>query len=97
MKDKQKNKTERNGLEKDMEKTIQKSLTMTRGLTFVMQMKPENDWHYAGKGVKLGEVTPICWWKPEGSYTYRVIYGDLTWGDVEPSQLPEVSETNVRE
>ncbi len=49
-----------------------------KAVIFVMIMKPENDWHYAGEGVKLGETeTPIAWWKPEDSDNYRVIWGDM--------------------
>ncbi len=57
---------------------------------FLRQMKPENDWHYTGKGVNLGDSdTPIFWYRPEGSDVYRVIYGDLTLDDVEPENLPQ--------
>lgn len=60
-----------------------------RAISFVFGMEPENDWHYAGKGVKLGATeTPICWWKPTGSTTYRVIYADLSIKDVPREELP---------
>lgn len=50
-------------------------------------------WHYAGKGVKLGDGdTAICWYRPKDSETYRVVYGDLTVQDVAPEYLPEKSE-----
>ena len=58
------------------DETTKKSIMS--GMVFAMKMKPENDWHYAGKGVKLGSADiPIAWWKPDSSETYRVIYGDL--------------------
>jgi len=39
-------------------------------------------WRYAGAGVKMGDAeTPIFWYKPDGSSTYRVIYGDLHIAD----------------
>lgn len=58
---------------------------------FVMTMKPGNDWHYAGKGVQLGDSeTPVAWWKPEGSTTYRVVWGDLSASNVAAEQLPPV-------
>ena len=53
-----------------------------RAMMFVMGMKPENDWHYAGKDVPLGDAnTPIAWYRPDGSDAYRVIWGDLSTGD----------------
>ncbi len=62
---------------------------------FVMKMKPENDWHYAGKGVEYGDSqTPIAWWKPEGSETYRVIWGDLSATNVAAEDIHQVSENN---
>ena len=66
-----------------------KTMRVTRGFMFMYAMKPENDWHYAGEGVPLGEApTPICWWRPDGSETYRVVYGDLSIEDVAPEEIP---------
>jgi hypothetical protein len=46
-------------------------------------------WHYAGKGVKLGDNTAIvCWYKPSESKSYRVLYGDLSVKNVAPEDLP---------
>jgi len=68
----------------------QLALQTGRGMNFVMQMKPENDWHYAGKGVKLGDANAaIFWYRPEGSATYRVVYGDLSVKDMAPENLPK--------
>ncbi len=62
---------------------------------FVVNMKPENDWHYAGKGVEYGDsATPIAWWKSDGSETYRVIWGDLSATNVAAEDIPQVSENN---
>jgi outer membrane lipoprotein-sorting protein len=48
------------------------------------------DWHYAGAGVKLGDAgKAVFWYKPQGSATYRVIYGDLSVKDVAPEDLPK--------
>jgi hypothetical protein len=59
-----------------------------RAVTFVMQMKPAGDWHYAGTGVTLGDAdTPIAWWKPDGTDAYRVLWGDLDITD-EPEWDP---------
>ena len=71
------------------EQRMQKTLQMTHGMMFVMTMKPENDWHYAGKGVKLGEAEKaIFWYRPTSSQNYRVIYGDLSVREVTPDKLP---------
>jgi outer membrane lipoprotein-sorting protein len=62
---------------------------INRGGMFVMALPAESDWHYVGKDVKFGEAEkPIFWYKPEGSQTYRVIYGDLRVEDVSPEDLP---------
>lgn len=53
-----------------------------------------DSWHYAGKGVTLGDKTAIvCWYKPtKDSKTYRVVYGDLSVKDVAPEDLPSQAE-----
>jgi len=61
-----------------------------RGIGFKQKLPFESDWHYAGNGVKLGDADkPIFWYRPEGSETYRVIYGDLRVEDVSPENLPK--------
>ena len=78
------------GSNKTKDEKIQHMVKLSRGLQFAMMMRPENDWHYAGEGVELGDAaTPICWYRPQDSQTYRVIYGDLTFEDVAPENLPE--------
>jgi len=65
-------------------------LKFARGWVFFRLLKAENDWNYVGKGVKFGdEDSPVCWYKPTGTETYRVIYGNLTVKDVAPEDLPE--------
>lgn len=60
-----------------------------RGMLFIVGMKPENDFHYVGAGVKMGEAkTPIAWWKPTDAKNYKVIYGDLTVKEEPPSAVP---------
>ena len=52
-------------------------------------VKAEGEWTYRGRGVTLGEAeTPIFWYQPKNSETYRVIYGDLRVADVAPEDLP---------
>jgi len=47
-------------------------------------------WGYAGKGVKLGDADKIIlWYQPQGSNTYRAIYGDLHVEDSSPEDLPK--------
>jgi len=72
------------------EQNLEYGLKMARGFVFFKLLKAENDWHYVGENVKLGDAnSPVCWYKPTGSQTYRVIYGDLTVKDVAPEDLPE--------
>lgn len=76
--------------EMEWQEMMQHTRKITYGMMFVMQMQPENDWHYAGKDVTFGDAnTPIFWYRPEGSETYRVIYGDLSVEDVAPEDVPK--------
>ena len=71
----------------EMQKTIQK---MSRGGMFVQALPSESDWHYVGKDLKFGEAEkPIFWYRPEGSETYRAVYGDLAVKNVAPEDLPK--------
>jgi hypothetical protein len=67
------------------------AMTFVRGMTFLQVMATNGcDWHYAGKGVKLGDAEKaVFWYQPEDSETYRVIYGDLSVEDVPPEDLPK--------
>lgn len=61
-----------------------------RGIKFVHKLPESSDWHYAGKDATFGDAdTPVFWYRPEGSQTYRVIYGDLSLKDVAPENLPK--------
>jgi len=63
---------------------------MQQYLLFTRFFKGEGKWYYRGKGVKLGEADKaIFWYRPKGSKTYRVIYGDLRVEDAAPENLPE--------
>jgi len=65
-------------------------LKFARGWVFFRLLKPENDWHYVGKDVKFGDAdSPVCWYRPDGSETYRVIYGDLSVKEVAQEDLPK--------
>jgi hypothetical protein len=71
------------------EEQAELGLKLQQYLLFIRFFKGEGEWHYAGKGVRLGDVeTPIFWYQPKDSETYRVIYGDLHVEDVDPENLP---------
>lgn len=62
--------------------------TVYLGMMFWTQMSKENDWHYEGENVKIGSADiPICWWKPEGSTMFRVLYGNLELRDVDLEKI----------
>ncbi len=72
------------------EEEIELGMKLNRHLLFIRFFKGQGEWHYAGGGVKLDDAqTPIFWYQPEGSETYRVIYGDLSVKDVSAENLPE--------
>jgi outer membrane lipoprotein-sorting protein len=59
-----------------------------QGLQFYVMLKPENDAHYVGGGVKLGTLNrPIFWYKPTGAEKYRVIYADLSVKELAPEEV----------
>ena len=67
----------------------QHAMKMARGMVFVTSLPPDSNQNYAGENVKFGDAqTPIFWYQPAGSQTYRVIYGDLSVKDVAPEDLP---------
>jgi hypothetical protein len=62
---------------------------MYRGLAFVSVL-PAGTWRYAGQNVAFGDpAVPIFWYQPQGSATWRVIYGDLHVAHVAPENLPK--------
>jgi outer membrane lipoprotein-sorting protein len=72
------------------EEAIALASDITKGSAFILFFPGEGEWTYRGKGVRLGETeTPIFWYRPKGSETYRVIYGDLHVENVYPEDLPE--------
>jgi len=57
-----------------------------------------NGFGYKGEGVKLGDADKIVfWYKPKGADQYRVVYGDLTTGDVPAERLPEKPKERAKE
>ena len=69
---------------------IELAMKLQPGYIFVQLLKAENDWNYVGGNVKVGDTgSPVCWYRPTDSETYRVIYGDLSVKDVAPEDLPK--------
>jgi hypothetical protein len=63
----------------------------TLGCAFIEQLPEGSDYQYVGEDVRLGDASkPVCWWKPPGAKTYRVVYGDLSIRDVAPADLPPI-------
>ncbi len=57
---------------------------------FTVFFPGEGEWTYRGKDVRLGEAeTPIFWYRPKESETYRVIYGDLHVENIAADSLPK--------
>jgi len=76
------------GLSDDEETEL--GMKLSRHLLFIRFFKGQGKWHYAGADVKLGEADKaIFWYQPEGSETWRVIYGDLSVKDVAEEDLPK--------
>jgi len=72
------------------EETERMMMTFVRGMLFLQILERQSPFQYAGNGVKLGEADKaIFWYQPEGSKTWRIIYGDLSVKDVAPENLPK--------
>ncbi|MHC4693027.1 MAG: hypothetical protein ACYS67_09805 [Planctomycetota bacterium] len=65
---------------------------LSRGLKYFARINSNKDYFklsYAGGGVRLGDTdSAILSYRPQGSETYRVIYGDLSVQDVAGDNLP---------
>jgi len=72
------------------EKGSEIGMSFAKGMLFHQTLESQGAWNYAGAGVKLGDAnTAIFWYQPQGSATYRVIYGDLSVKDVAEEHLPK--------
>jgi hypothetical protein len=72
------------------EQGTQMGMSFGKGMLFHQILESQGRWGYTGAGVKLGDASKaIFWYRPEGSTTYRVIYGDLSVKDVAPEDLPK--------
>ncbi len=71
--------------------TEEEGFKSSLGCAFIEQLPEGSDYQYVGEGVRFGDAAkPVCWYRPEGSKTYRVVYGDLIVRDVEPNDLPRI-------
>ncbi|MBN1905931.1 MAG: hypothetical protein JW927_12620 [Deltaproteobacteria bacterium] len=72
------------------EEALAINLELIKFIRFTIFFPGEGKWTYRGNGVRLGEAeSPIFWYKPEKSETYRVIYGDLHVENIAPEKLPQ--------
>lgn len=72
------------------EEETELGMKMSRHLLFLRFFKGQGQWTWRGQGVQLGDAkTPIFWYQPQDSETYRVIYGDLHVEDVAAENLPQ--------
>ena len=79
---------ERAGLTEEQQAEV--AMRWGQGLVFIRFFKGQGQWYYTGQGVKLGDsATPIFWYQPQESQTWRVIYGDLSVKDVASGNLPQ--------
>jgi len=63
---------------------------VVKGVAFANQLPPGDNWYYLGEGMTLDPQdgqTPICWYQPEGSKTYRAICRNLSARTMEPDEL----------
>ncbi len=75
--------------EQELEAAMQKANIILKGVFFAFNKKTEQEWYYRGGGVYLGDSDLIvCGWKKEDNDKYRVIYGDLSLGQVPFEELP---------
>ena len=64
----------------------------------LLALSPDNDWHYAGKDVKLDTPNrPIFWYKADKtSDTYQVLYADLSIKEVSSDEVPKLPKTDSK-
>lgn len=57
---------------------------------FLTMLDYQGEWHYAGRGVTLGDAeTAVFWYRRGDDKVYRVIYGDLHVEEVGLDRLPQ--------
>jgi outer membrane lipoprotein-sorting protein len=74
----------------ELDQAMKQAHIILKGLFFAQKCKAQGSWNYAGEGVILAdEDTPVCWWKSENSEDYRIIYADLSIGNIPIEDLTE--------
>ena len=72
------------------DETTQMMMKFVRGMLFLQILERQSSFQYAGNGVKLGEADKAIFsYQPEGSESWRIIYGDLSVRDVAQENLPK--------
>ncbi len=75
----------------ELYEAMKQANTIIKGVYCAFNKKVDGTWGYAGGDVHLGEAEKVvCWWKPEDSQGYRVIYGDLSIGD--SAEEPQIED-----
>ncbi|UCD50113.1 MAG: hypothetical protein JSW27_21610 [Phycisphaerales bacterium] len=82
-----------------VQERMQVFVQLMRGFLFVQSLSAEGlDWHYAGADATFGDATtPVFWYRPAGSATYRVIYADLSVLDATAEELTLLEEGSDRQ
>lgn len=76
---------------------MQIGMALGRHVLFIRFFRGEGEWVYNGKDVRHGDAeTPVFWYKPRGSQTWRVIWGDLHVEDTAEENLPAVMTDEER-
>lgn len=72
------------------EQASQLGMAFAKGMLFHQILETQGQWQYAGSGVKLGDADKVIFrYQPEGSETWRVIYGDLRVEVLAEENLPQ--------
>jgi outer membrane lipoprotein-sorting protein len=89
---------ERDGLN-SLEAVVEWSVEISSSLSFTKDFlnnltAEKNDWHYAGKGVKLNTPDrPVFWYRDDKeSKTYHVLYADLSVKEVPAAEAPKAPQ-----
>jgi outer membrane lipoprotein-sorting protein len=83
--------------ENSLEALVEWSVDISSSISFAMNLvnnltAEKNDWHYAGRSVKLNTPDrPIFWYRDDKeSKTYHVLYADLRVKEVPAAEAPEM-------
>jgi outer membrane lipoprotein-sorting protein len=72
------------------DEATQLGMSFGRGMLFHQILETQGRWQYTGGGVQLGNADKVIFrYQPEGSETWRVVYGDLRVEDVPSDKLPQ--------